>query len=194
MDFFAQDPPQNDEPPVSPEPEPWRSPPEDELPILVAVSEVLAVGDLVAIVVVGVRVFSTGVEILIERRARRGNRSEREWQLAQQEFHGFVERGNPGRLRYGVALGDGQRLVADDRFLEPVEPDGGHRLTPTGGGGNGSDRVYTAEDRYWLWPLPPAGPLEIVAQWPAQGLPESRVVLDGTALREVAARVGTLWP
>lgn len=32
------------------------------------------------------------------------------------------------------------------------------------------------------------GPLELVAEWPAQGIAETRVVLDGGALRAVAAR------
>ncbi len=37
--------------------------------------------------------------------------------------------------------------------------------------------------RYWLWPLPPAGPLTFVADFLARALPESRVAVDGAAIR-----------
>ncbi|WP_261559791.1 hypothetical protein [Frankia tisae] len=48
--------------------------------------------------------------------------------------------------------------------------------------------------RYWLWPLPPAGPLTFVADFLARGLPESRVAVDGAAIRAAADRAVDLWP
>ncbi|KJE19767.1 hypothetical protein FF36_05966 [Frankia torreyi] len=48
--------------------------------------------------------------------------------------------------------------------------------------------------RYWLWPLPPDGPLTFVAEFLARGLPESRVTVDGAAIRAAAGRAVDLWP
>ncbi len=48
--------------------------------------------------------------------------------------------------------------------------------------------------RYWLWPLPPVGPLTLVVDFPARGLAESSVTVDGSALRAAAGRAVPLWP
>ncbi len=39
--------------------------------------------------------------------------------------------------------------------------------------------------RWWAWPLPPAGPLEFVCEWPALGIPESEPV-NARLLRPIA--------
>jgi hypothetical protein len=36
--------------------------------------------------------------------------------------------------------------------------------------------------RWVLWPVPPPGPFTVVCAWPARGIPESSVVLDGDAI------------
>jgi len=63
----------------------------------------------------------------------------------------------------------------------------------TGGGGTGGGESSTMHDGLWLWPLPPEGPLELVLQWPAFGIGESRVIVDGGQLRALAASVKPLW-
>ncbi|SMH27922.1 hypothetical protein SAMN06295885_0072 [Rathayibacter oskolensis] len=196
MDFFPADPPQDESVAVESEPEPWRAPPENEVPALFPLSEVLAVAEDVAIIATGVRVYSTGVEFSIERRMRRGGMSEEEWQLAQMGFHGHHGVGSPGRMRYGLGLSDGQHLVLDRSWGGEQEPRDGsrHVLTMTGGSGGGSDRFHTSEEGLWLWPLPPEGPLELVVQWPDRGVPESRTVIDATSLRALAAEAAPIWP
>jgi hypothetical protein len=42
-------------------------------------------------------------------------------------------------------------------------------------------------------PLPDAGPVTVVCAWPGEGLPESRVELDGDLLAGARARVQVLW-
>lgn len=59
---------------------------------------------------------------------------------------------------------------------------------PAGGGG---------DDRHWdlslyLSPLPPSGPLRIIAAWPGRGLPETITELTDPFV-EAAARVRVLW-
>jgi hypothetical protein len=46
----------------------------------------------------------------------------------------------------------------------------------------------------WVWPLPPAGPLAFVCEWPARQVGESRVELDARSVRQAAERAVTLWP
>jgi hypothetical protein len=43
-------------------------------------------------------------------------------------------------------------------------------------------------------PLPPDGPVTFVASWLLYGVAETRVELDGSAIREAARRAVILWP
>ncbi len=169
--------------------------PEDEVPAFFPIGEMLAITDRTALIVAGARVYSNGVEFVIDRRLRRGSLTQREWQRAHFGASGHLEQFEPGRLRYGLALGDGQHLVLGRPVLPSPDDDAstGHSIFATGGGGGGSNRFARYEDVIWLWPLPPEGPLEVVAQWPEQGIPESRVVLDGGALRSVATQAHRVW-
>jgi hypothetical protein len=193
--FFPPDPYGDDGQGFSTPPmDPWWRPPEDELPVLVPLAERIAVTPQVALVLTSARVFREGVEFRVDRRHRRGDLSERDWQLAQWDFHGPWARRETGRLRYGVALGDGSKALLD----EPgpgfgLERPTGYSLRQSDSSGSGSEAFYLTNDGLWLWPLPPEGPLELVAEWPAQGIPETRVVLDGGALRAVAAGVTRVW-
>lgn len=45
----------------------------------------------------------------------------------------------------------------------------------------------------WLWPLPPAEPFDLVLQWGAMDVLETRVELDGAAVNEAAARCRRLF-
>ncbi len=199
MSFFPADPPPPDPAEFAPQPQPWWAPPGDELPALFPVSELLAATGNVAVAVIGVRVYSTGAEFLIERRMRRGSMDVRAWQDAQLGFGGHHHHsgsaGFEGRLRFGMVLGDGQQLVVDSLFQRSFGPDApeGHSLVQTGGNGGGDMSYQRYEDALWLWPLPPAGPLELVMQWPDLGIPESRAVMSGEGMRELAAGVRRLW-
>jgi hypothetical protein len=48
--------------------------------------------------------------------------------------------------------------------------------------------------RYWVWPLPPPGPVEFVCEWPLHGIAESRGALDAQLIVDAAARAIPLWP
>ena len=58
-------------------------------------------------------------------------------------------------------------------------------------GGSGSDGTWSQS--YWLWPLPPAGDLTFVCEWPALDIPESRASVDTAPIREAATQAITLW-
>ena len=112
----------------------WK-PSDEEVPAVFPIGETIASNDTVSLVLTLARVHSNGVEFVIDRRIRRGSASRQKWQQMQSEIHNHFGRHDPDRLRYGVALGDGQQLIVDTprgMFGETPEQ---HCLTPTGGGG-----------------------------------------------------------
>jgi len=46
---------------------------------------------------------------------------------------------------------------------------------------------------FWLRPLPPPGPFEIVCEWPAAGVSLTRSELDSHAIAEAASRAKTIF-
>jgi hypothetical protein len=46
----------------------------------------------------------------------------------------------------------------------------------------------------WVWGLPPPGPLAFVCEWPARGIPETRVEIDAGLVLEAAGRAVAIWP
>lgn len=157
------------------------------------IGETIAINDTVAIILTIARIYSNGVEFVIDRRIRRGSASRQEWREMQSEIHNHFVRYDPDRVRYGVVLGDGQQLIAD---LAPgmygVTPQK-HSLNPSGGSGGGSEDLYRFDDGMWLWPLPPEGPLEVIVQWPAFDVSESHVVLDSAPLLALAPQARSVW-
>jgi hypothetical protein len=155
MAFFAPEPDQPEPEFIDPPTYPWQKPPYEESPAFLPISELLAVNENAAIALVGVRVFREGAEFVIERKIRRGKLSQKDWE----DKATFGARGAgrmwSQRLRFGVALSDGEKVTDD--FKVPFtqrEPPERHVLVPTGGGGHGDHRSFEYSDKLWLWPLP----------------------------------------
>lgn len=180
----------------------WWGAPEDELPALLPVSELLAVTDHVAVALTAVAAYRDGIEFRIDRRLRRNGSSAREWNemcstfMEHMPYFGPVDIG--GRLRFGIVLGDGEKVLADPLPFagggDPMEEPRGHTLNRQQQGGGGDGNTYSGSDHLWLWPAPPEGAIELVMQWPALGIQETRVMLDGTAMRELTQRARPFWP
>lgn len=203
MDFFPPDPETPEaEVSMSTRQPRWQAP-DDELPVLLPVTETLAVNDHLALGLFGIAVYSDGVEFRLEGRLRRNDMPIREWSELCSDFVGHGGMGGlpdpSGRLRFGLVLGDGEKVLAegfpyyggreDDSASGPEK----HSLSRNSNGAGGDDRRFTSSDRLWLWPLPPEGPIEFVLQWPALGVEERRIVLDGSAMRELTTRVQQFW-
>ncbi len=105
---------------------------------------------------------------------------------------------DPSRLpdelfRFGIQFADGSKATTlEERRLwfgsdRPKAP----MLQPIGSGGT-SPRQLNAG--YWVWPLPPPGPLAMVCEWPAFGITLTRHEIDAVQIREAAARAAPLWP
>lgn len=96
-------------------------------------------------------------------------------------------------LRFGVQLADGGKATNLGMHFPPDplghEPDGPVLMPGGGGGGSGSWDLS-----YWLWPLPPAGPLTFVCEWPAHDIALTEATVDAETFRAAAARSEVLWP
>lgn len=93
-------------------------------------------------------------------------------------------------LKFGLEFSDGRKVTNVGWHLagagEPEEP----VLWSMGGGGGGG----RWEQGFWVWPLPPAGPLAFVCEWPAAGIALSRAETDAEQLLDAAARAIALFP
>jgi hypothetical protein len=200
VSFFPPDPdvpePQEDQ---SPTPA-WWAAPEDEIPVIVPIAEVLASLEHLAIAVVGAFVYRDGVELRIERRLRRQGLPPAEWGELCQVFMDHPTHGGrqarPGRLRFGVILSDGSRVFDSSQFFpghDPRIPPDRHTLTRRHGGGSGGSSNYTASDSLWLWPRPDPAALELVIEWPELGVPERRTALNLTDADLPPTRSRSFW-
>jgi hypothetical protein len=189
MSFFELPPP--------PEPEEqqrqpaWLGPPENEAGVVVPLNVSLARADEVAVFLLSATAFSTGIELAGTVRTREQLEALHEaFVLHRRRRSAELE---PELFRFGVEFADGrkatnlghpfQRAQQDEDPSQPV-------LIPRGGGGGGR----SWQMNWWIWPLPPPGPLALVCEWPAQGIELTRHELDATQLLEAARRVEPLWP
>lgn len=89
-------------------------------------------------------------------------------------------------LRIGVVFADGRtvtNLDADGIGSGAQAGVPNAQLAFQGGGG-----LRRWDFEAWLEPLPPPGPLGLVCEWPAKGIPMSRVDIDGSLVLAAAAR------
>ena len=97
-----------------------------------------------------------------------------------------------------MELADGRRLsniggLAQRRLMNPETEPEQPVFVPRGGGGGqaGKDRV-SMRPGYWLWPLPPTGPLKISCEWPIVDIPLTTVEIDAQKIVNAAAQASPL--
>jgi hypothetical protein len=170
------------------------NPPENEIPVAVPISTLLARTDDIAIALIDVQAHTVGLRFDLAVRLRHEPRgSMRHKSYAMLNHYAGGEDADQQFL-LGVEFADGRTVTnfghpgfgATPPDEDPEKPS----LSPMGGGGGG--RSY--DQSYWLTPLPPAGPLVVVCAWSAFDLPESRTVVDGAAIAEAGSRAVVLWP
>jgi len=186
MSFF------DDLPAAEPEPRvhhPW-DPPVAEFPAAVP-SGPLMLGRTgrAAVAVTGISAYSAGFEIFVTARFRpRAGGASGPGDLRP----GGPEPAAPRRsFRFGLQFADGTRVIGQHggpgAFGE-VEP-GGPILRAFLGGSGPRSSFW----RWWAWPLPPAGLMEFVCEWPALEIPETRAGLDAQLILDAAGRSIRLW-
>jgi hypothetical protein len=105
---------------------------------------------------------------------------------------------DPGLLRFGIELSDGRKATnLNPGGAGPGDwdtPPAGPILSGGGGGGGGlAGGGARLNYSYWVWPLPPEGPMAFVCEWPIADIPETRTEIDSALLREGAAEAVIVW-
>jgi hypothetical protein len=94
----------------------------------------------------------------------------------------------PGEsLRFGIVFADGRRSFTDN-FAQGT-PASGLMLVPL----NGVGTTARFDQRFWVRPLPPPGPVGLIVEWKARGIVETRVEIPAEAIIEAASRATRIW-
>jgi hypothetical protein len=188
VSFFEPPPPQP-EPQQQRQPE-WIGPPENVLPAAFPLALELARTENIAIAAQGGVAYPNGFAfrlVLLRRTMLESH--------AGHPFHHWHRgRGQleDDALRFGVQFSDGGKATVFDRHRWM-----GGEGTPSGPvlmqrGGSGGGRTW--DFGFWVWPLPPDGPLAFVVEWPSEGIELTRAEIDASIVGEAAKQAETLWP
>ena len=162
---------------------------------VVPVELLIAQSEEAAVTVSRIVAYPDGFELTVNSYLRRSVRRARRRRHHPMMWHDYGEPGEPipeEFLRIGVAWPDGGRATNLEQWgrLWPDATEPAHGLEEHGGGG--STEEYSHE--FWAWPLPDGGPLRIVVEWPAFGIPETAVAVDADLIAKGAARARSVWP
>jgi hypothetical protein len=160
------------------------------MPGVAALEVMLAVNDRAAVYLRRCAAYATGFELEVSVLLATGDDSDLEPSL-----NGVYHR--PGRsssydtvLRFGIEFADGGKATnVGGRFPGTGEPTGPVLNGQGGGGGGGRWR-----QDFWVWPLPPAGPVSFVCEWPSAGIPLTRAQVDAGVFHAAAGRAQALFP
>jgi hypothetical protein len=176
----------------------WIGPASNILGVAVPLRILLARNDQVALAITDATAFPNGVEFSVVLRVRSFSAEARRSLTHGSPFHLDRFAGDPPSeeippelIRFGVQFADGRKATnLDDRHWHSEADPPGPVLSLRGGGGG--DRAW--DMRFWLWPLPPAGPLAFVAEWPLGGIALTRIEVDADPFLQAAAQAEPLWP
>ena len=196
MSFF-EPPEQVPDPPEAHRQPAWLGPADNILGAAVPLRVVLARNENVALAITEATAFPNGVELNVALRVRSLSREARQALMHGGPFHRHGLPGDdpaeipPELLRLGVLFADGRKATTLDTrpWRVESEPTGPVLIQRGGGGGECSWDM-----RFWLWPLPPLGPLTFVAEWPLAGIAETHVATDAGPILEASTHAETLWP
>jgi hypothetical protein len=192
------------EPPLS-RPEPaaerspdWIGPPNNVFGAVLPLALLVAHSDKAAVRIESATVYPSGVQFALDLRWKssawrllsRGDpweyRPSDTGELPEELFRAgfqFADGSKVTTLRNGLPRGLGEAL--DWAAQKPDGP----VLVRRGRGGTGLRWVQDV----WLWPLPPAGPLAFVCEWPALGVDLTGAHIDSTLFHQAAGRSESLW-
>ncbi len=148
--------------------QPWFGPPGDEVGVPVHTRVVLASQPRLFIAVTDCVAYSSGFSIAIAIRSK-------------DNLH------DPG-VQIGVRFSDGQAALAEGLIGDLDNQPGPFISLQAGSGGGG-----TANFNYFIWPLPPDGPVMITCKWPARGLQAAGKELNGAAIRAAGLKSHSVW-
>jgi hypothetical protein len=175
----------------------WLGPPDDSFGRVVSLHLVLVRTPTLALAISHAIAYRTGFSFRLL--VRRSVEPEDPFELQRVFAHATRPGTAPGPevLRAGIRFADGQKATNLDNWWSFVDPQQPERLPPTPvlhphGGGGGGGRVL--DEFFWVWPLPPEGPLTFIIEWPAQQVPMTEATIDAELLRAAAQQDEPLWP
>jgi len=184
-DFFPPIPPPPRHTPA-PQPE-WFGPSTAVLGRAVAIDPfVLGRTGEVALVVEALRAYPNGVAFTLVAVGRAGH----ELRDLLGPHHGPPGVDPDDHLRFGVELSDGRRAIEMPAWAQTGSATPAGPVLRRGRGGGGGAR-YDLE--YWLWPLPPRGPLTFACRWRGRGLAMSRHTISADPIVDAAAGARDVW-
>jgi len=196
-EFFEPPPPQPEPEPFRPPP--WHGPPSNVLGGFVPIRLLLARTEHGLLSADGLNAYPTGFAFALVVQARPSEDDRLlDWDPFSPPRRRGIQRRDPRSpgiapevLRFGIQFSDGSKATN----LRPPQPTPnesptGPVLICHGGGGGGTEWRLS----YWTWPLPPPGPLTFVCEWPARGIPLSRVEMDAGLILDAAKEAEVLWP
>jgi hypothetical protein len=182
---------------VPPAPPPWAGPPESELGVAVPIRALLANQPGLVIALTECGAFSNGFNLGI------AVRSQSDLDHSAIGFGPPSDGDRAGKFEVGVTFADGRQATTSGHGPNPAlmayyqawregrEPDvPAGPIVAMGSGGGGGKRW---DFHYWVWPLPPDGPLTISCEWRAGGMPLSSIEVDGGAIRQAGSSSISLW-
>jgi len=185
---FFEPPPPRPEPPQHRQPE-WVGPPENVLPASFPLALELARTENVAIAAHGGLAYPNGFAFRVSLLRRTVDES----RVGDPFHHWHHTRGEIAdeALRLGVQFSDGAKATVFDahRWFGLDDGPPGPVLMQRGGGGGRSWDLG-----FWVWPLPPEGPLAFVVEWPSEGIALTRAEIDASVVRAAAEQAEVLWP
>ncbi len=156
---------------------PW-DPPAGEFPCAVATGALVLVRtEAVAVAVTAIWAFTTGFEF---------------WVKAQFGHSGPALESLPDdqSLHVGVQFADGKKAANVTALPEPAgSVPAGLILNPRS---FGASRQHL-DRSYWVWPLPPAGPVTFACEWAAFDIPQAHTDTDGQLILDAARRSVQIW-
>jgi hypothetical protein len=171
---------------------PWWGPPEDELGACVAESVVIARSGRGVVALSHVLAYSTGAQLQFVAIGRGVKQSQVHTMFHAQHLDADEEIPDEF-LRIGLELANGARVsnlggrwTAGRSFGEKPDEPVFHQSD--GGGGSGTRGGVRMRPAYWLWPLPPTGPLSIWCEWPAVDIALASVEIDAAEIVAAAAK------
>ena len=160
-------------------------PPQDEVGVLALASFVLARTPDVAVAVRSVTAYSDGLVLsVVVLFADEQAAEDLTWSL---QDYGR----SPGRFRLGCAYADGRRATTGRSDSPEVERPGDETPHLVLLRSEASPLQWAGE--YWLWPLPPTGPLVLGCRWPDRRIPETLAQLDAGPLLAAAESSSPVW-
>jgi hypothetical protein len=186
MNDFFEPPPR-----VDYEPEPtwdWDRPSGGVVPVTIPIERVIARNEVAAVYLASVSTYPTGfkfdVFVVVADDESELDPFDFEFEMVAQDT-GEIP---PGQLRLGFLFADGSKATNTGRYFHWYDESGAPPDAPVmNGGGSGGGSYQNWHGSFWVWPLPPAGKLEFLCEWPAAGIPLTRCELDSGTILEAAA-------